>query len=74
MPAQQSVYTFPHKSLSHPSLTRFRSLRKKRRIRKRARDILEGKVNTYSFNRVNFLSIVGLIGVFMVLFYLGPTS
>lgn len=74
MATQQNVYSFSHKSMPHPSMNRLRALRKKRRMRKKARDILAERYKSYSVNRVNMLSILGLVAIFIVLFYLSPHS
>lgn len=72
MASPQNAYSFSHKSMSHQSMNRFRSLKKKKRVRKKARDIISEKYNAYSTNRANILSILGLVIIFIVLFYLSP--
>lgn len=69
MKPNSNVYPSPHKHMN-----RFRSLKKKRRFRKKARDIIAEKYEASLGNRTNVLSILGLIIIFIVLFYLGPHS
>ena len=68
MKANSNIYPYPQRQVN-----KFRALKKKR-IRKKARDIITERYGESSGNQVNILSILGLIGIFLVLFYLGPHS
>lgn len=68
MKANSNIYPYPQRQVN-----KYRALKKKR-VRKKARDIITQRYSESSGNRVNILSIVGLIVIFLVLFYLGPHS
>ncbi len=67
MKANSNIYPYPQRQVN-----KFRALKKKR-IRKKARDIITGRY-TESSGRANVLSILGLVVIFLILFYLGPHS
>ncbi len=68
MKANSNIYPYPQRQVN-----KFRALKKKR-VRKKARDIITERYNESSGNRVNILSILGLVVIFLILFHLGPHS
>ena len=72
MASTQNAYSFSHRPIPQHSVNRFRSLKKKKRVRKKARDIISERYSAYSSNRANLLSILSLVIIFIVLFYLSP--
>lgn len=69
MKANSNIYPYPQRHIN-----KFRAIKKKKKIRKKARDIVSERYNESSGDRVNLLSILALIVIFLVLFYLGPHS